>query len=236
MKHKHLLPGFALDLTVVDPEDGLPWDFSKSGKREKARQMRRRQKPYLLIGSPACTAFTTWQALNEAKSTDPEAYRVAKKRATAHIEFMIEMYREQLEDGHYFLHEHPRYATSWQLKAMQDLMAMPGVQLAHGDQCQYGAEAKRGAFKGQPIMKPSGFLTNSLALHHALSRRCNGANGQCSRPGGGRHTLCSGRNAKDAAVYPRGLCRAMIKGTVEQLKLDNPPGGRILRCASRRRR
>ena len=24
MKHKHLLPGFALDLTVVDPDDGLP--------------------------------------------------------------------------------------------------------------------------------------------------------------------------------------------------------------------
>ena len=36
---------------------------------------------------------------------------------------MVELYREQLEDGHYFLHEHPRYATSWQLKPMQDLMA-----------------------------------------------------------------------------------------------------------------
>ena len=35
MKHRHLMPGFALDLTVVDPDDGLPWDFSKSGKREK---------------------------------------------------------------------------------------------------------------------------------------------------------------------------------------------------------
>ena len=100
--NKHLLPGFALDLTVVDPEDGLPWDFSKSGKREKARQMRRRQKPYLLIGSPACTAFTTWQALNESKSKDPDAYRKARRRAVAHIEFMIELYREQLEDGHYF--------------------------------------------------------------------------------------------------------------------------------------
>ena len=33
--------------------------------------------------------------------------------------------------------------------------------------------------------------------------------------------LCSGSNAKDAAVYPRGLCRAMIKGTVEQLRLDH---------------
>ena len=92
--------------------------LSKSGQREKARQMRRRQKPYLLIGSPSCTAFTTWQALNEAKSTDPEAYRIARKRATAHIEFMIELYREQLEDGHYLLHKHRRYATSWQLKAM----------------------------------------------------------------------------------------------------------------------
>ena len=30
-----LLPGFALDLTVNDPEDGQPWDFSKSGKKEQ---------------------------------------------------------------------------------------------------------------------------------------------------------------------------------------------------------
>ena len=36
MNHKHLLPGFALDLTVVDPDDGLPWDLSKPEKRKKA--------------------------------------------------------------------------------------------------------------------------------------------------------------------------------------------------------
>ena len=52
MHHRHLLPGLALDLTVMDPEDGRPWDFSQADKREKARQMRRRQKPYLLLGSP----------------------------------------------------------------------------------------------------------------------------------------------------------------------------------------
>ena len=33
---KHLAPGFALDLTVDDPADGMPWDFSLSGKRKKA--------------------------------------------------------------------------------------------------------------------------------------------------------------------------------------------------------
>jgi hypothetical protein len=184
MKHKHLLPGFALDLTVVDPEDGLPWDFSKSGKREKARQMRRRQKPYLLIGSPECTAFSTWQYLNEARSINPQAFKEARRRAKAHIKFMAELYREQLDDGHYFLHEHPRYATSWQLEVMQDLMDVPGVQLAHGDQCQYGAEVQRGPLKGSPVMKPSGFLTNSPAMFQAMSRRCTGSNKQCSRPGG----------------------------------------------------
>ena len=78
MKHRHLLPGFALDLKVVDPDDGMPWDFSKSGKREKARRMRRRQRPYMLIGLPECTAFSVLQNLNKAKSRDPAAYDRAK--------------------------------------------------------------------------------------------------------------------------------------------------------------
>ena len=91
---------------MVDPDDGLPWGFSKSGKTEKARQMRGRQKPYFLIGSPACIAFSTWQALNESLSKDPEAYRNARENAVAHIEFIVGLYREQLEDGRYFLHGH----------------------------------------------------------------------------------------------------------------------------------
>ena len=33
-KWKHMAPGFALDLTVNDPFDGMPWDFSSSGKRK----------------------------------------------------------------------------------------------------------------------------------------------------------------------------------------------------------
>lgn len=86
---RHLLPGFALDLTVNDPDGGQPWDFSKSGKRNKALRMTRRDKPSMVLGSPHCTAFFTWQAPNEAKSSDPEAMRRAKRRAIQHIEFMI---------------------------------------------------------------------------------------------------------------------------------------------------
>ncbi len=43
------MPGFSFDITVVDPEDGMPWDFSIPAKRLKARMMIREQKPYLLI-------------------------------------------------------------------------------------------------------------------------------------------------------------------------------------------
>jgi hypothetical protein len=39
LRSKHILPGFSFDITVVDPEDGMPWDFSIPAKRLKARRM-----------------------------------------------------------------------------------------------------------------------------------------------------------------------------------------------------
>ncbi len=105
---RHLLPGFALDLTVLDPDDGQPWDFCHREKREKARAMRRRTRPFLLIGSPECTAFSTWQYLNEAKFADTEKLKRERIRAELHLDFVASLYREQVEDGLYFLHEHPR--------------------------------------------------------------------------------------------------------------------------------
>ena len=72
-KWKHIAPGFALDLTVNNPSDGMPWDFSRSSKRRKALALLREQKPYLLIGSPACKAFSTWVPLNRARTDDTTA-------------------------------------------------------------------------------------------------------------------------------------------------------------------
>ena len=97
-------------------------------------------------------------------------------------------------------------------------MRIPGVELTHGDQCQYGARVARGLFKGRPVKKPSGFLSNSRCFSRALSRTCSGTRGACSR--GGQHAQCSGRIAREAAIYPRELCQAVIKGIVEQLKED----------------
>ena len=226
---KHLTAGLALDLTVDDPDDGCPWDFSLAAKRAKARKLIRQSEPILLIGSPMCTAFSTWQRLNYAKSSDPTEMHRAFTRACLHIEFVAELYREQVRGCRYFLHEHPRFASSWELECMKQLESLPQVGIVRADQCQYGAEAQRGPQKGQPVKKPTGFMSNSCELLKALSRRCAGQGNRCSRPGGGGHATCSGNVCKDAAIYPRELCRAVLRGILSSAQSRWPNNRGMLR-------
>ena len=177
LKLKHMMAGFAFDLSMIDEDDGMPWDFSIPAKREKAWKRFTEQKPYVLIGSPACTAFSTWQRLKEAKSDDVEGMRRAKTASIVHLDFVARMYREQAEGGRYFLHEHPLHATSWILKSIEEVMQIPGVQKVHGDQCQFGAEAQSGPMKGSPVKKPSGFMINSPELAKILDVQCKGQGG-----------------------------------------------------------
>ncbi len=62
-------------------------------------------------------------------------------------------------------------------------------------------------------MKPTRFMSSAPAVLEALSRRCQG--GHVHAP------LLGGTRAKDAAVYPPGLCEAIAQGAAEQLRRDN---------------
>ena len=95
----------------------------------------RESQPILLIGSPMCTAFSTWQRLNDARSTDVEATQRAFAEACRHIKFVASLYQEQLNDGRCFLHEHPQFASSWALPCMKELARQPGVAVITADQC-----------------------------------------------------------------------------------------------------
>ena len=95
-----------------DPDDGQPWDFNVRAKREKAREILRKQRPYLVIGSPMCTAFSSWQHLNNARLGNTAAAQAAKAKATEHMNFAASLYLQQIQAGRYFLHEHPRNASS----------------------------------------------------------------------------------------------------------------------------
>ncbi len=70
----------------------------------------------------------------------------------------MEIYQKQVDEGRYFLHEHPAYAESWGLKSVLKISALPGVDTVIGDQCQYGQQTTDTA---DPTKKPTKFMSNS---------------------------------------------------------------------------
>ena len=81
-----------------------------------------------------------------------------------HLNFTVELMEMQIAGNRYFLYEHPEWASSWNIEAIQRLMAYLEVQRARADQCQYNLEAQRGKWTCHSVMKPTGFLSNSAAL------------------------------------------------------------------------
>jgi hypothetical protein len=209
-----LIPGFALDLTTADSDFKL-WDFDSKEMCERAMRKVKEDRSLLLVGSPMCTAFSTWQRINNLLRC-PVTVAAEKKRAVERLRFCVALYREHMSHGRYFLHEHPAYASSWQDEEMKKLMSEAGVVQATADQCQYGSQAP----DGSPVKKPTTFLTNAPELAKELSARCSGKNGECSLPGGGTHTQCRGKVARAAAIYHFKLCRAILVGFRNQLKVD----------------
>lgn len=93
MPSLRLVPGFALDLTCIDPDEGMPWDFDIESKQINALELVRTQKPVMLIGSPMCTGWCSWQALNAFKR-DPAVVAREAGKARMHLKFVISLCRE----------------------------------------------------------------------------------------------------------------------------------------------
>jgi len=216
-----LLPGVSFDLTTLDPEDGQPWDFTRLDKRQRCREIIREQKPILVVGSPECRAYCSWQALNEAKDSTGKIAR-EKVAAGLHLRFCCEIYEMQANEGRYFLHEHPMNATSWQENSVQNMLKRPDVATSIAHQCQYGLQAPEGRYEGEPVFKPTRFMSNGAHILARLSRQCTGRAGQCSRPEGGKHVHIEGTKiSKHCQRYPRALCKAILVGLHDQLRHDH---------------
>jgi len=66
-----LRPGWSLDLTTADPRTGARWDLSKHDVQNRVRELIRTTQPYVVVGSPPCTAFSPLQEICRAKR-DPK--------------------------------------------------------------------------------------------------------------------------------------------------------------------
>ena len=161
--------------------------------------------------------FSPWQRINRLR--DMDKYKREFKRARRHIEFVCELYRMQLEQGRLFLHEHPAQADSWEELCVQKLLRDSRVMVVDMDQCQFGQVS----LHGDLVKKPTRWMSNCIEILEELDRRCSGRNGICSannKP----HAVCSGRTAREAAIYPFEMCSAILKGLRRHLDRQ----GRIL--------
>ena len=110
-----------------------------------------------------------------------------------------------------FLHEHPAQATSWDLIEIRKMAIREGVTVTVADQCMYGLKTWSENKKryDTPARKRTKFMTNSPCIAEELSKRCKGKH--VHQP------LVDGR-AKNAAIYPEPLCRAICVGLIRELE------------------
>ena len=78
--------GFSLDFTAPGP-DGYIWDFNKHECRQRAFAKIRKCRPYMIIGSPECTPFSTIQNLNARTPKVKEMVERAREEGTIHLKF-----------------------------------------------------------------------------------------------------------------------------------------------------
>ena len=169
----------------------------------------RERKAMFLIGSPMCTAFSRLQNLNFRRMT-PEKVQEIIQYGMNHLEFCMYLYKIQVEQGLYFLHEHPASATSWDTDCVKNILRLPNVRRIDSDMCAFGMTQYDSEGPGL-IKKPTGFMSNSPEILKQLYRRCTG---------GHRHILLLNGRAQRAQVYPDELCKLILVGLVNQMKSD----------------
>ncbi len=208
-----LVAGSTFDLHA--DVDGVQWDFGKPQDRKRAWERIRAEEPYLVIGSPPCTMFSSLQNLSATRGTAEWAAR--RRSAEVLLTFAAAVYKLQVLAGRHFLHEHPAGATSWSHPAIAKLLATSGVGAVVAHQCAFGLETSIAGGGRALVMKPTRFMSSAPALLEALSRKCHGGHAHA--------TLLGGTRASDAATYPPGLCKAIAHGAAEQLRRDNRARG-----------
>ena len=202
-----LKPGTAFDL-----ETG--WDLKESKQFREMRAVAAEEKPFLMTGSPPCTAFCQLQKGLNFPKMDPEKVRRIIEEGELHLDRAITMYHDQINRGGFMLHEHPWGASSWKHPRMRELMEQEGMYLVKGPQCTWDMMSQDHEGPGL-VRKETGWLTNSPELAAALSSTCTNVTG--TRPWH-RHVRLMGGRAKAAAAYPPKLVRAVLLALRRQMQ------------------
>lgn len=85
----------ALNIETVKGS-GEHWDFSRKRDRDEARRMVAELQPTWVVGSPPCTALSSWQHVNYADMS-PENVERNKMEGIVHLKFVAQLAKDQVK-------------------------------------------------------------------------------------------------------------------------------------------
>ena len=131
-----LRAGHAIDIKCCD-DRGVPWDLSNIQRRNQVARLIIETEPILVIWSPMCTMFSLLQNLSKDKR-DEQEFNSKLEEAMSHIRFCLQLYEIQNNHSRYYLHEHPRDATSWKISEMSELIRKFSPNFVISHMCAFG--------------------------------------------------------------------------------------------------
>ena len=195
----------AIDLRTTRP-DGEAWDFTRKADRKLALRLLDEEDPEWVVGAPPCTAFCQPNLGTTYSRMDPKEVERRIQTGLVHLKTISNVYKRQMATGRFFLHEHPRGASSWRMGPIRQLLLRPRVVVTTCHQCQYGLITPTASGHRAHALKPARFMPNSYHMLKRRSKACDGTHAH--------HPLTSGR-AADAAFYPTQLLQAILHGMVD---------------------
>eukprot|EP00435_Cladocopium_sp_Y103_P071135 s185_g36.t2 len=179
------------------------FDLLKPAEKQRMWDGLTEDDPELVTCSPPCTPFTPIQELNWDRMPFARAVHMVAE-GVENFETAVEVCVWQDERDKVFLLEHPLPSRAWAEECVQELIQRPGIYVCQTDMCQYGMKVRK-----LPNKKATRWVTNSKHVAMELQRRCNGEH---------EHEHLMGGLAKFAAVYPKALCQAVVRGLMNHLR------------------
>ena len=186
--------GCVPDFSSRCPETGKVWDLCNKRDQDEALKMIRKIRPKFVICCPPCH-------LDRSKPY-PEMQRDRQKIEEL-MNFALEVYKIQLDDGRFFVHEQQGGAFTWNLLVVKELLLKLGIDLCRLDTCCFNVYSDGDHGRGL-VSSRVWLMTNSACVANAMHRRCKG---------GHRHTYQPNDSNGKAGVctdsYSNALCRAI---------------------------
>ena len=138
----------------LDKDSPAAWQADCAADRERARELVRSCRPYMLMLSPECTMYSIMQRNTNLARMDPAVVASRQQAADLRMKLCAELMVM-------LVLEHPAGAASWSLPCIQKLREdVPDAVLLTFAQCRFGLRDP----DGKPLQKLTSFLTNMRSI------------------------------------------------------------------------